>query len=427
MRRLVPVVIVTVASAALSQSALWAAPAAAETLTVTPSTGLAVSGQLVRVSGTHSTADPVYFVVTAHRGAQAYCNTKAYSPAPAAGSPFELTLYVGAVLRHESALVGRADDPCLDPTMPGEPRCETGGPNSCAIELRRPGTGETIASTPIVFAFPPPVCSDVTTGTSVNRSVMVSAASGCSDPNNRDLTIEILDGPDHGTLGPPDANDQRRYTPAKRYVGPDQFTIRAVASGQRSNVATVRLLVRGPDFSGGRGPWFHEYHCGRFGRRSFDYAFRPAGRDGGHTPASFTSARYPAPFNPLTLADPARPHMSIYHGNAWVAYADTGAFALPGDGRGCRGPAGPLVLHPRIAAPVKVTRATDVACKFRSKFSYIGLFGTRGGDEPPAVRKAVAFEIIVRRGHVRGYRTVLIAKLAGAHPWLRYDPRRCAR
>jgi hypothetical protein len=205
------------------------------------------------------------------------------------------------------------------------------------------------------------------------------------------------------------------------------LTIQAVAGDQRSNVATLHINVRGPDYGGQRRQYFHEYHCGRFGRRSLDFAFRPAGGGGRRTPPSFTSAKYPMPFNPLTVADPARPHLSVYSGNSWVAYADTAALALPGNGKGCKGPAGPLVLHPRIAAPVKATRATHVACKFKSKFSYIGLFGTQGGGAPPTVRKAVAFEIIVKRGHVTGYRTALIANLAGAHPSLRYDPRRCAR
>jgi len=117
----------------------------------------------------------------------------------------------------------------------------------------------------------------------------------------------------------------------------------------------------------------------------------------------------------------------VYSGKSWVAYADTAALALPGNGKGCTGPAGPLVLQPRIVAPVKATGATDLRCKFNSKFSYIGLFGTRGGGTAPAVRRAVAFEIIVKNGQVKGYRTALIATLGGARKSLAYDRQRCSR
>ena len=231
----------------------------------------------------------------------------------------------------------------------------------------------------------------------------------------------------HGTLAPPPANGERKYTPANRYVGPDEFTVQAVIGDQRSNVATVNINVRAPDYGAARSPWFRGYWCGRSGRRAFGFGFRPAGGGGRRTPPSFTSAKYPNPFNPLTVADPARPHLSVYSGNAWVAYADTAALALPGNGKGCTGPIGPVGLQPRIAAPVKATRATDVACRFKSKFSYIGLFGTQGGGAPPTVRKAVAFEIIVKNGHVKGYRTALIATLGGARKSLAYDRKRCSR
>ena len=308
MRRLVPglVITVAVASALLSLLTLEAAPAAADTVTVTPSTGLPASGQLVQVSGTVS-GGAIFFVVAAHRGAQTYCNTTAYFPAAPAGAPYTLTIAVGAVLRHIGAMA--AGDPCADPTMPGEPLCETGGPNSCAIELRRAGTGEVLASTPIVFDFPPPVCSDFTTP---GRSVLVSARSRCSDPYKRNFAIEILDGPHHGTLGPPDANDGRKYTAAFRYIGSDQFTFQAVVGDQRSNVATMHLNAPGPDFSGKRNRYFRAFVCGRGGRRSFDFGFRPAGGSGRLTPPSFTSAKYLFPFSSLFAdADAARPHLSI--------------------------------------------------------------------------------------------------------------------
>ena len=406
---------------------LGASPAAADTLTVTPSARLAASGQDVRISGTFGAGGPVSIVVAAHRGGQTYCNPRVFVPAAPAGAPYAFTIGVSAVVPDQSTISGSVDDSCPDPAMPSEVLCETGGPNSCAIELRRSGTGEVLASAPITFVFAPPSCSDLTTTTGVNRPVEVYPASRCSDPYQRDFAIEIVDGPQHGTLGSPSSSEQRKYTPADRYVGPDQFTFRAVVGDQRSDVATMHLDVRGPDYSGERSPYFYVLHCGRFGRRSFEFGFRPAGGTGRLTPPGFASAKYLAPFSVLTDADPARPHLSIYSGSSWLAYADTGAVAAPGNGRGCRGGVGPVGSLPRIASAVKSVRATDVACRFKSKFTYLGLFGTTGGGVPPTVRKAVVFEILVRRGQVRGYRTALIATLGGAHPSLKYDQRRCAR
>ena len=282
-----------------------------------------------------------------------------------------------------------------------------------------------LASAPIVFDFPPPVCSDFT---APGGSVLVYPASRCSDPYKRNFAIEILDGPDHGTLGPPHpANGARKYTAAFRYVGPDQFTFQAVVGDQRSNVATMHLNMLGPDYSGKRNRYFRAFHCGRLGRRSFDFGFRPSGGSGRLTPPSFTSAKYLFPFSVFTAADPARPHLSVSSGNSWVAYLDTGAFAAPGTGKGCRGPVGPVGLRPRIADAVKSARATEVACRFKSRFTYIGLYGTRYGGVPPTVRKVIFFEIIVKRGRVKGYRTALIATLGDAHPSLPYDRRNCAR
>ena len=145
----------------------------------------------------------------------------------------------------------------------------------------------------------------------------------------------------------------------------------------------MHLDVRGPDYSGDRSRYFRAFHCGRFGRRSFEFGFRPAGGSGGLTPAGFASAKYLPPFGVLTDADPARPHLSIYSGDSWLAYADTGALAAPGNGRGCRGPVGPLGSLPRIASAVKSVRATTVACRFKSKFTYVGLYGTLFGGVPP--------------------------------------------
>jgi hypothetical protein len=394
---------------------------------------LALAGQGVQISSSGSYSGYVYLVEAAHIGGKTYCNASYYGTPPAA--PYSLTMYLYGQIRRLSAFT--SGDPCKDPAVPGwegapanaNVRCDPAPPASteCAVEMRRADTGEVIASAPISFDFPPPTCRDLTIVTMVNDPLIVSPASVCSDPNQRSLTIEVLEGPHHGTLGSPDAYGQRKYVPGNRYVGPDEFTLQAVVGGQRSNVATVHIDVRAPDYGGSHSSYFVEYWCGTHGRRSFGFAFRPTGGTGPGTPRSFASAKYPLPFNPLTLADPALPHLSVYYRSSWVAYADRTAFALPGNGKGCRGPAGPLVLQPRIAAPVKAARATNVRCKFKSAFSYIGLFGRRGGGAPPTVTKAVAFEIIVKNGHVRGYRTALIAGLGGPHPSLTYDRTSCSR
>jgi hypothetical protein len=68
----------------------------------------------------------------------------------------------------------------------------------------------------------------------------------CVDPDGNPLTLSIVDGPDHGTLGAIDQGlDVVTYTPDQDYVGPDTFTFKASDGmvGGESAPATVTLDV----------------------------------------------------------------------------------------------------------------------------------------------------------------------------------------
>ena len=66
----------------------------------------------------------------------------------------------------------------------------------------------------------------------------------CSDPSGRALTLAIVTGPAHGTLGAIDQAAQTvQFTPAAGYSGADSLTYNATAGGQSSNTATVTITV----------------------------------------------------------------------------------------------------------------------------------------------------------------------------------------
>jgi hypothetical protein len=61
---------------------------------------------------------------------------------------------------------------------------------------------------------------------------------------------EIVDGPDHGTLGPIDAGGWVTYTPERGFSGTDSFTYRGVHDGVQGAPATVELRVAAPAAGG---------------------------------------------------------------------------------------------------------------------------------------------------------------------------------
>ncbi|HEX2087767.1 MAG TPA: Ig-like domain-containing protein, partial [Solirubrobacteraceae bacterium] len=66
----------------------------------------------------------------------------------------------------------------------------------------------------------------------------------CADADGDELTLSIVDGPDHGTLGAIDqADDTVTYTPDDGYVGVDSFSYKASDGANESGVATVTLVM----------------------------------------------------------------------------------------------------------------------------------------------------------------------------------------
>ena len=91
----------------------------------------------------------------------------------------------------------------------------------------------------------PPVTSDDSYTTAEDTQLTI-AASGLltndSDVEGDSLTVVLLSGPSHGTLGL-NANGSFSYTPAANFNGSDSFTYRTNDGTADSNIATVALTI----------------------------------------------------------------------------------------------------------------------------------------------------------------------------------------
>jgi Big-like domain-containing protein len=104
---------------------------------------------------------------------------------------------------------------------------------SMSIVLRLTGSAQAAA----------PTCLDgVGAGTRENTPLPLPPAP-CSDADGDPLTIIIVSGPLHGTLGPADFIGRRLYTPAVGFVGADTVMFKANDSVSDSNVATLTITV----------------------------------------------------------------------------------------------------------------------------------------------------------------------------------------
>jgi DNA-binding beta-propeller fold protein YncE len=183
-------------------------------------------------------------------------------PAGIAVSPDGAGLYVastgaGAVLIFDRSPDGLiAERGCASRTGAGG-QCVRGAALAGATDVGVTPDGDSLVASAVfasglaVFARGGPACDDLQrTVPGAARAIDLS----CADPDGDQLTIEILDPPDHGTLGPVDQTvDAVAYTPAAGFVGLDSLTYRAVTPFGASAPATVGLDVL-PAVAGPPGP-----------------------------------------------------------------------------------------------------------------------------------------------------------------------------
>jgi DNA-binding beta-propeller fold protein YncE len=101
----------------------------------------------------------------------------------------------------------------------------------------------TDASLVLIDREVPPICfASAVTGPPGDA---VTVPLDCADPNGDPLTLSVVDLPKNGTLDPVDqGGDTVRYLPRAGFSGSDSFTIRAVADGKQSNLASAHVVIQ---------------------------------------------------------------------------------------------------------------------------------------------------------------------------------------
>ena len=106
------------------------------------------------------------------------------------------------------------------------------------------GTAASAPATVTITLTGPPHCDDGSARTRVGTPVTVALE--CTDPDGDPMALEIVDGPEKGSLGTI-AGDEVTYTPEDGEFGTDSFTFRASDGTGDSEPATVTLrLSRAP-------------------------------------------------------------------------------------------------------------------------------------------------------------------------------------
>jgi hypothetical protein len=109
---------------------------------------------------------------------------------------------------------------------------------TCTIEVRRGYDGALLASAPISFG---PWCDDLTLNARAAGRTTVNAMP-CSDPEGRQIRVDVVTAPKLGALGLPDGSGRRYYMPGPR-GGVDTFQFKASNGVRDSNVATATIDV----------------------------------------------------------------------------------------------------------------------------------------------------------------------------------------
>jgi len=293
-----------------------------------------------------------------------------------------------------------------------------------------------LASTPISFAFPPPVCQDRKLVVTVkpDRPSAQALNVNCSDASDRSLDFSVVSGPTHGTFRFT-GQGQSVYTATPGYVGPDSVTFEASAGDQDSNVATVSIdVVKPPPVPPPPVRYAFEYNCmrglagGLRRGRVFDYVFKPDGGRGTRTPSDFSTASFIR--NYFMEPDPARPHLApgtSFPLSRWVAYADPRAWAVPRARTGCvlAGPSIHLTTRQwfSVSHGVVTRQPTHLRCRFQNTLGTLVPWGFGSRID----RVVGHYPTNFRRGRYTSARTFLNLTLKGARPTLAYDRTACRR
>jgi Bacterial Ig domain len=332
------------------------ASASAGTIIVSPSQDLNPAGQTVSVQLSGFAGHAVWIDVGQDTPSGSYCNFVSYAYD---GSFAPSTLYITGFLSNFSPPSGLPPDHARTRGRPITRR-ETSvrTQKTCSVQVRDGSSGDVLASTPISFAFPPPVCQDRKLVVTVkpDRPSAQALNVNCSDASDRSLDFSVVSGPTHGTFRFT-GQGQSVYTATPGYVGPDSVTFEASAGDQDSNVATVSIdVVKPPPVPPPPVRYAFEYNCmrglagGLRRGRVFDYVFKPDGGRGTRTPSDFSTASFirnyfmeptrrgrtsrPAPASPSRGGSPTPirahgPCRARAPGASWLAHRST---SRPGSG-----------------------------------------------------------------------------------------------
>ena len=126
------------------------------------------------------------------------------------------------------------------------PAAHYSGPDSFTYRATD-GTATSAPATVSITVIPPPntapTCDPVAKTAPAGTATEIQLS--CSDGEDDPLTLSVVDGPAHGTLGAI-AGGKVTYTPDDGYHGDDSFTYRASDGDLQSSPATVTLTVIAP-------------------------------------------------------------------------------------------------------------------------------------------------------------------------------------
>ena len=126
------------------------------------------------------------------------------------------------------------------------PSAHSSGPDSFTYRASD-GTATSTPATVSITVIPPPntapTCDPVAKTAAAGEATEIQLS--CSDGEDDALTLSVVDGPTHGTLGTI-AGGKVSYTPDDGYHGEDSFTYRASDGELVSSPATVTLNVIAP-------------------------------------------------------------------------------------------------------------------------------------------------------------------------------------